>query len=176
MIAGHTKNVVNETFEHAKRKLKNNDIWTARDIISVVKTINETTDCVFSSNVVWRLSKSFLERLFRISSSFPITKYHVLRFSSANPGCMYVKERYFYSEDTMFCMLKRGFTLDDIRRQITYVFEDSAFVPSIIPLSLVSSIQHCTRKGHVEHNIVYRYYSNNAEMRQEFFKDGMGGW
>lgn len=85
MLAGHSKNVVDESFGHVTRRLKTTDARTPRKIMNVVES-SSTSNChVPSVCVAMKLWKPFLENYFRISAGFTITKYHIFRFDSDNP-------------------------------------------------------------------------------------------
>lgn len=174
MVAGHTKNVVDGAFGHIKRKLKLHGARTPGDMGNIISTSSSTTKFVPSGKVRWLLWKPFLETLFKMPANFGITKYHSFRFSCEHPGLLFAKEFSFSDVEESFCVLKKGFTVQDVQLQSSSLVNDEAYKASIVPLRDVKSAQHGTRHGYLMHNILDRYYKEDARMRKGFFEDGGG--
>ena len=53
MVSGHTKNICDAYFGLVKRKVKRRDVWTPRDMMTVVNACTESSICKPGSDVQW---------------------------------------------------------------------------------------------------------------------------
>lgn len=83
MVASHTKEIVDCAFGHFERLLKTHNGGTPTEMILVIE--NKSNSICFSPSacVDWLNWKDFLQKLFKVPSSFQIAKYHLLSFTGS---------------------------------------------------------------------------------------------
>lgn len=175
MVAGHTKNIVDGAFGHIKRHLKSNEARCPSEMMSLIETSSSSTVCVPSARIGWILWKDFLDKLFKMPSGFMITKFQAFRFCAEEPGMIFAKEFSGSEREQRFQIVRRGVELESIRAATVKLGASVDFKASIAPLVEVQSAQQGTRHGYLVHNVVNRYYAEDAVMQKAFFDDGTAG-
>ena len=174
MIAGHTKNRCDCAFGFVKRKLRQENVLTPDEMVSVVERSSESNKALICSDTKWRRWKEFLSLYFSVPKKFKLSKYHVFEFDGANPFQVRVRVLSNSKESETFRIVRENVRIEDIRAASSNFLDSVTFEKKIEPLDQVASANEANRRAYLEKNITERYFPGDESLSKRFFGSGDG--
>ena len=151
MVSGHTKNICDAYFGLFKRKVKRRDVWTPRDMMTVVNACTESSICKPGSDVQWTNWKD-LTAQYLGKSIQNISGVGHFEFSTEHPGT--VRLRLMKDSSAVEVDLRQSVSISP---SVAIDIDMARFPLTTVPLCEVKSAAYKTREGYLKTKIAEKY-------------------